>query len=178
MFASFATKQHFLFSAPTIEDVVADAARKHLRFNVGTADCYVSRADVKSSLWHLRVRTFLGSGERDVRRGSYLVSSCVSHIHQFDEFVRVVTQKTLLKTIITFITKFQVGMKRVFIVKGGPGTAQAVIAINAFPSLTSLRMNARYFTANSAVRQLLEEKQKDVIDDDVSSFVMIELVGA
>lgn len=97
-----------------------------------------------------------------VRPSRQLADAAGSMLKGNEEFVLIDDQKTVLEKILTAATRAQVDAKQVLIIKGGPGTGKSVIAINALAKLTSLRMNAKYITANSAPREVLKEKLKGV----------------
>ncbi len=84
-----------------------------------------------------------------------------------DEFVLVDEQKTVLEKILTAARETFSGGKKVIIVKGGPGTGKSVISINALSKLTSMRLNAKYITANAAPRTVFEAKLKNLVKGDV-----------
>lgn len=98
--------------------------------------------------------------ESPVRPSKQLAEAAGSMLSGNEEFVLLDEQKTVLELIVTTSTKAQVETKQVLIIKGGPGTGKSVIAINALSRLTSLRMNARYITPNSAPREVFKEKLK------------------
>ena len=95
-----------------------------------------------------------------VRPSKQLSEAAGSMLSGNEEFVLLDEQKTVLEMIVTTATKAQVEEKQILIIKGGPGTGKSVIAINALSRLTSLRMNARYITPNSAPREVFKEKLK------------------
>jgi len=95
-----------------------------------------------------------------VRPSKQLAEAAGSMLEGNEEFVLLDDQKTVLEMIVTTATKAQVEAKQVLIIKGGPGTGKSVIAINALARITSLRMNSRYITPNSAPREVFKEKLK------------------
>lgn len=97
-----------------------------------------------------------------VRPSKQLAEAAGSMLEGNEEFVLLDDQKTVLEMIVTAATKAQVESKQVLIIKGGPGTGKSVIAINALSRITSLRMNSRYITPNSAPREVFKEKLKGV----------------
>lgn len=104
-----------------------------------------------------------------VRPSRQLADAAGSMLNGNEEFVLIDDQKIVLEKILTAATKAHVDAKQVLIIKGGPGTGKSVIAINALARLTSLRMNAKYVTANSAPREVLKEKLKGVKGVDVKA---------
>ena len=99
-----------------------------------------------------------------VRPSRQLAEAAGSMLQGNEEFVLLDDQKTVLERIVAQATKAQVQSKQILIIKGGPGTGKSVIAINALSRLTSLRMNARYITPNSAPREVFKEKLKGLKD--------------
>jgi DUF2075 family protein len=95
-----------------------------------------------------------------VRPSKQLAEAAGSMLEGNEEFVLLDDQKTVLEMIVATATKAQVESKQVLIIKGGPGTGKSVIAINALSRMTSLRMNSRYITPNSAPREVFKEKLK------------------
>jgi DUF2075 family protein len=95
-----------------------------------------------------------------VRPSKQLAEAAGSMLEGNEEFVLLDDQKTVLEMIVATATKAQVEAKQVLIIKGGPGTGKSVIAINALARITSLRMNSRYITPNSAPREVFKEKLK------------------
>lgn len=106
-----------------------------------------------------------------VRPSKQLAEAAGSMLQGNEEFVLLDDQKTVLETIINLSTKAQVENKQVLIIKGGPGTGKSVIAINALSRLTSLRMNARYITPNSAPREVFKEKLKGLTGINVQDLL-------
>jgi DUF2075 family protein len=95
-----------------------------------------------------------------VRPSKQLAEAAGSMLEGNEEFVLLDDQKTVLEMIVATATKAQIEAKQVLIIKGGPGTGKSVIAINALARITSLRMNSRYITPNSAPREVFKEKLK------------------
>ena len=95
-----------------------------------------------------------------VRPSKQLAEAAGSMLSGNEEFVLLDEQKTVLELIVATATRALVESKQILIIKGGPGTGKSVIAINALSRLTSLRMNARYITPNSAPREVFKEKLK------------------
>lgn len=95
-----------------------------------------------------------------IRPSQQLADAAGSMLQGNEEFVLIDDQKTALERIIDAAKLAQTGNRQVLIIKGGPGTGKSVIAINAVAHLTSLRLNAKYVTANSAPREVFKEKLK------------------
>tara|TARA_B100000963_G_scaffold361408_1_gene396598 strand:- start:94 stop:1944 length:1851 start_codon:yes stop_codon:yes gene_type:complete len=68
-----------------------------------------------------------------------------------DEFTLLDDQKVIYEKAVQLATHND-QKKRVFIVRGGPGTGKSVLAVNLLSRFTSARLNSRYVTKNSAPR--------------------------
>lgn len=77
------------------------------------------------------------------------------------EFLMIDEQKVVYERAKELALKcFEDGRKRVYIVKGGPGTGKSVLAINLLSELLNMEKNVLYVTKNLAPREVFLSKLK------------------
>lgn len=69
------------------------------------------------------------------------------------EFTLIDDQKVIYEKAIE-ISKNKTNKKKVYIIKGGPGTGKTVLAINMLVGILNLDQNVMYITKNSAPREV------------------------
>lgn len=134
---------------------------------------YVERAPVfgHGDILKLRnfIKRFIKSGDNGetlyaidngrIRPSKSLQNSLVSMIQGNQEFNLLDDQKVIYEDILEQAKKSKVDeKKRVYIVKGGPGTGKSVVAINLLVELTSNGQFCQYVSKNSAPRNVYAAK--------------------
>lgn len=115
---------------------------------------YIRKGDAKQTLYYIENGT--------IRPSKSLQDSLASMLRGNREFVLIDEQKIVYEQILSLSRKsFSDGKKRVFLVKGGPGTGKTVVAINLLVQLSNEGQVCAYVTKNSAPRNVFEQRLKD-----------------
>jgi DUF2075 family protein len=86
-----------------------------------------------------------------------LIDSLKKMLEGNEEFILLDEQRLVFEKALDFSGKKG---KKVFIVKGGPGSGKSVVAINLLVEFIKKKKNARYVTKNSAPREVYKQKLK------------------
>lgn len=115
---------------------------------------YIRKGDSKQTLYHIE------NGK--IRPSKSLQDSLDAMLKGKREFVLIDEQKIVYEQILSFSRmSFSDGKKRVFLVKGGPGTGKTVVAINVLVKLSNEGQVCAYVTKNSAPRNVFEQRLKE-----------------
>lgn len=115
---------------------------------------YIRKGDAKQTLYYIENGT--------IRPSKSLQDSLASMLRGNREFVLIDEQKIVYEQILSLSRKsFADRKKRVFLVKGGPGTGKTVVAINLLVQLSNEGQVCAYVTKNSAPRNVFEQRLKD-----------------
>ena len=87
----------------------------------------------------------------DIKPSKSLADAVKGMLDGNDEFTLLDDQKVIYEKAVQLATKGD-HKKRVFIVRGGPGTGKSVLAVNLLSKFISNGLNSRYITKNSAPR--------------------------
>lgn len=87
----------------------------------------------------------------DIKPSKSLADAVKGMLDGNDEFTLLDDQKVIYEKAVQLATKGD-QKKRVFIVRGGPGTGKSVLAVNLLSKFISNGLNSRYITKNSAPR--------------------------
>ena len=87
----------------------------------------------------------------DIKPSKSLADAVKGMLDGNDEFTLLDDQKVIYEKAVQLATKGD-QEKRVFIVRGGPGTGKSVLAVNLLSKFISNGLNSRYITKNSAPR--------------------------
>ena len=87
----------------------------------------------------------------DIKPSKSLADAVKGMLDGNDEFTLLDDQKVIYEKAVQLATKGD-QKKRVFIVRGGPGTGKSVMAVNLLSKFISNGLNSRYITKNSAPR--------------------------
>ena len=87
----------------------------------------------------------------DIKPSKSLADAVKGMLDGNDEFTLLDDQKVIYEKAVQLATKGD-QKKRVFIVRGGPGTGKSVLAVNLLSKFISNELNSRYITKNSAPR--------------------------
>jgi len=87
----------------------------------------------------------------DIKPSKSLADAVKSMLEGNDEFTLLDDQKVIYEKSVKLATNND-EKKRVFIVRGGPGTGKSVLAVNLLSKFISSGLNSRYVTKNSAPR--------------------------
>lgn len=94
-----------------------------------------------------------------LRPSKSLQDALVGMLRNNPEFVLIDDQKVVYERALKYARQTaEDGRKRVYVVKGGPGTGKSVVAINLLCELTAQGMNVEYVSKNSAPRSVYIEK--------------------
>lgn len=93
-----------------------------------------------------------------IKPSKALQDSMASLLKGNKEFVLLDEQKVIFEQILSTVKELGENEKRVFIIKGGPGTGKSVLAINLLSEMLQLEKNSIYVTKNSAPRGVYLEK--------------------
>jgi len=94
-----------------------------------------------------------------------LINALEGMIKGNEEFVLLDEQRVIYEKALEFSKSKN---KKVYIVKGGPGSGKSVVAINLLVEFIKRKKNARYVTKNSAVREVNLSRLKGEKIEDVS----------
>ena len=112
---------------------------------------YIKYGDKKETLY------MIDNGK--IRPSKALQDALLSMLKGNQEFVMIDDQKLVYETAIEMAKKsYHDGVKRVLVVKGGPGTGKSVLAINLLVRLTNENMVCSYVTKNAAPRSVYAAK--------------------
>lgn len=112
---------------------------------------YIRKGDAKQTLFHIE------NGK--IRPSKSLQDVLSNMLGGNREFVLIDEQKIVYEQILSCARRSQAdGKKRVFLVRGGPGTGKTVVAINLLVQLTREEQVCAYVTKNSAPRNVFEVK--------------------
>lgn len=115
---------------------------------------YIRKGDAKQTLFYIENGT--------IRPSKSLQDSLAAMLRGKREFVLIDEQKIVYEQILSLSRRsFSDGKKRVFLVKGGPGTGKTVVAINLLVQLSNEGQVCAYVTKNSAPRNVFEQRLKD-----------------
>jgi len=115
---------------------------------------YIHKGDAKQTLYYIENGT--------IRPSKSLQDSLAAMLKGKREFVLIDEQKVIYEQILSFSHRsFADGRKRVFLVKGGPGTGKTVVAINLLVQLSNESQVCAYVTKNSAPRNVFERRLKE-----------------
>jgi len=89
----------------------------------------------------------------DIKPSKSLADAVKGMLDGNDEFTLLDDQKVIYEKAVQLATKGD-QKKRVFIVRGGPGTGKSVLAVNLLSKFISNELNSRYITKNSAPREV------------------------
>ena len=89
-----------------------------------------------------------------------LINSLKSMLEGNEEFVLLDEQKVVLEKALSLAKKSNNKNKKVYIVKGGPGSGKSVVAVNLLVEFIKNKKQARYVSKNSAVREVNLSKLK------------------
>ena len=146
---------------------------------------YIEKAPVfaKGDIPKLRefIKRFIKKGDNkeviysienaEIKPSKSLQDSLTSMLEGNDEFVMIDDQKVVFEDIKALAQKSKNdGRKRVYIIKGGPGTGKSVVAVNLLVELTNNEHFCQYVSKNSAPRnvytaQLTGTKKKSNINN-------------
>ncbi len=146
---------------------------------------YINKAPVfaKGDIPKLRkfIKRFIKKGDNkeviysienaEIKPSKSLQDSLTSMLEGNEEFVMIDDQKVVFEDIKALAQKSKEdGRKRVYIVKGGPGTGKSVVAVNLLVELTNKDHFCQYVSKNSAPRnvytaQLTGTKKKTNINN-------------
>ena len=87
----------------------------------------------------------------DIKPSKSLADAVKGMLDGNEEFTLLDDQKVIYEKAVQLATKGD-QKKRVFIVRGGPGTGKSVLAVNLLSKFISNGLNSRYITKNSAPR--------------------------
>ncbi len=87
----------------------------------------------------------------DIKPSKSLADAVKGMLDGNDEFTLLDDQKVIYEKAVQLATHND-NKKRVFIVRGGPGTGKSVLAVNLLSRFISAGLNSRYVTKNSAPR--------------------------
>ncbi|MDA8615568.1 DUF2075 domain-containing protein [Candidatus Poseidoniales archaeon] len=87
----------------------------------------------------------------DIKPSKSLADAVKGMLDGNEEFTLLDDQKVIYEKAVQLATKGD-QKKRVFIVRGGPGTGKSVLAVNLLSKFISNELNSRYITKNSAPR--------------------------
>jgi len=93
-----------------------------------------------------------------------LVDSLVKILEGNEEFILLDEQRLVFEKAINLSKKKG---KKVFIVKGGPGSGKSVVAVNLLVEFIKNKKNARYVTKNSAPREVYKTKLKGIYKNKI-----------
>ena len=93
-----------------------------------------------------------------------LVDSLVKMLEGNEEFILLDEQRLVFEKAINLSKKKG---KKVFIVKGGPGSGKSVVAVNLLVEFIKNKKNARYVTKNSAPREVYKTKLKGIYKNKI-----------
>lgn len=114
---------------------------------------YIRKGDAKQTLYYIENGT--------IRPSKSLQDSLVAMLKGKREFVLIDEQKIVYEQMLSFSRKsYSDSGKRVFLVKGGPGTGKTVVAINLLVQLSKENQVCAYVTKNSAPRNVFEQRLK------------------
>ena len=99
-----------------------------------------------------------------IRPSKNLANCLASMITGKQEFVLIDDQKTIYEMALDLADTVTGKKKRVFIVRGGPGTGKTVVAINLMVELTKREKLVHYVTSNAAPRVIYETKLSGVMN--------------
>jgi len=106
-----------------------------------------------------RKQTLVYIEEGDIRPSKSLQDALASMLKGKREFMLIDEQEVVFQRILASAKLCNEDhRKRVFIVKGGPGTGKTVVAINLLVQLIRTRIYCAYVTKNSAPRNVFEVK--------------------
>ncbi|MFA5569908.1 MAG: DNA/RNA helicase domain-containing protein [Sphaerochaetaceae bacterium] len=115
---------------------------------------YIRKGDDKHTLY------LIENGE--IRPSKSLQDSLMAMLQGKEEFRLIDEQKIVYEQMLALSEQSALdNKKRVFIVKGGPGTGKTVVAINLLVQLTKRDQVVAYVTKNSAPRNVFEAKLKE-----------------
>lgn len=115
---------------------------------------YIRKGDAKQTLFYIDNGT--------IRPSKSLQDSLAAMLRGKREFVLIDEQKIVYEQILSLSRRsFSDGKKRVFLVKGGPGTGKTVVAINLLVQLSNEGQVCAYVTKNSAPRNVFEQRLKE-----------------
>ena len=89
-----------------------------------------------------------------------LINSLKSMLEGNEEFVLLDEQKVVFEKALSLAKKSNNKNKKVYIVKGGPGSGKSVVAVNLLVEFIKNKKQARYVSKNSAVREVNLSKLK------------------
>ena len=143
------TDEHYsdiLSKAPLFDGNGVNELRKFIK-------SFVRKGDRKKTLYELE------NGK--IRPSKSLQDSLASMLNGNTEFTLIDEQKTVYERAISMAEKTRLdGIKRVFIIEGGPGTGKSVVAINLLSELLNRGMTCHYISKNSAPREVYKAKLK------------------
>jgi len=93
-----------------------------------------------------------------------LVDSLVKMLEGNEEFILLDEQRLVFEKAINLSKKKG---KKVFIVKGGPGSGKSVVAVNLLVEFIKNKKNVRYVTKNSAPREVYKTKLKGIYKNKI-----------
>lgn len=115
---------------------------------------YIRQGDSKQILYCIENGT--------IRPSKSLQDSLASMLRGKREFTLIDEQKIVYEQILSLSRRsFSDRKKRVFLVKGGPGTGKTVVAINLLVQLSNEGQVCAYVTKNSAPRNVFEQRLKE-----------------
>lgn len=120
---------------------------------------FVRRGDQKKTLYEL--------DQGRIRPSKSLQDNLASMLAGNAEFILIDEQKVVYEKAISLAEKSRKDKrKRVFIVKGGPGTGKSVVAVNLLSELTNREMVCHFISKNSAPRDVYRYKLKGHLKAD------------
>jgi len=123
---------------------------------------YIKKGDKRETLYYI--------DKGDIRPSKSLQDALSSMLKNNEEFVLIDEQKVVYEEILALSKKgHKDKVKRVFIIKGGPGTGKTVVAINLLVAITNSSQVCAYVTKNSAPRNVFIEKLAQNQDRNISN---------